>query len=248
MEVESRGIIKMSDLALGDYVRVAGNVFEPVYSFGHKNNLQMGEFLAIKAEGDLKLEVSKDHMVAVEGGRIIPSSMIQIGDKLLTASGDLASVKTIKTVTHRGTYAPFTESGSIVVNGVVASNYISFQSPEYFHIAGIETPINYRWMAHTFNSVHRIAYKVGFSYRKTYTEDGTSKWVAGPCDAGLWLLDQHPIITGFGLLCSLLIFGFAFFVESVAGSSAMALATITVGAFTLVCARRFASLKMAKMV
>jgi len=240
--VENQGPVKMSNLELGDSIQVADNKFETIYSFGHINHDEVGKFLTITAEGNRKIELSEDHMVTIEGGRNVPASMIQRGDKLLTASGELAAVKTIREVKRQGVYAPFTSSGKIVVNDIVASSYVSFQGEENLHIAGVETPLSFHWIAHIFKSVHRIAYKLGLSGSETYTTDGTSQWVAGPREAGLWLLEQSPVVLTTLLIPAIVFFGIAssfefLFVDNV-------FATAAVGLLTLLVARRFVSVKM----
>lgn len=245
VEVEGSGYVKMSNLNLGDHVKVSADKFEPIYSFGHKSSDTTGEFVAIHAEGGRKLELSDDHMVAIEGGRIIPASMVQIGDKILTSSGVAAAVTTIRTVKRSGLYAPFTQSGTVVVNDVLASNYVAFQGSEYLKIAGVDTVLNYHWMAHIFKSVHRIAYKMGLASTETYTSDGTSTWVAAPRDMGLWLLEQNPIIMVLGLVPYVALFSVTSMMESM---SMMTMATLLVGALTLVVARRNVSFKMSKQM
>lgn len=194
VQVQHRGLQKMSDLALGDVVKVAPNRFEPIYSFGHKNTDMIGQFLVLYTQGNHKLELSADHMVSVEGRRSIPASMIRKGDKLLTASGEFTTVKNIGSVRRKGVYAPFTESGTIVVNDIVASNYVAFQGAEYLEVAGTATPFSYQWLAHGFNCMHRIAYKMGYATSETYTDDGTSQWVARSHIVARWLLQQNSVV------------------------------------------------------
>jgi hypothetical protein len=244
VDVENYGPTKMSDLSVGDRVKVADNTFEPVYSFGHKNSEASAEFLQITTEGRNRkpLELSKDHMVVIEDGRNVPASMVKRGDKLVTSAGELVTVKTIRNVVRKGAYAPFTASGSIIVNDVVASNYVAFQGAEYIQVAGVSTPFSYQWVAHIFNSVHRIAYKMGFT-GESYTEGGVSQWVAGPHVAGTWLLEQNFLIALALLIPAIALFGSMTLVEASLNSPVTA-ATVVVGAVSLIAARRSVSVKM----
>jgi len=247
VDVENTGLVKMADLAIGDAVKVADNTFEPVYSFGHKSADASSEFLQIATEGNRKaLELSKDHMVVIEGGRNVPASSIKRGDKLVSSSGELVAVKTIRTVVRQGAYAPFTASGSIIVNDVVASNYIAFQGAEYLKVSGVETPFSYQWLAHIFNSVHRVAYKMGVT-GETYTEGGVSQWVDLPNKAGTWLLEQSFVIALGLLLPSIAFFGFVSIIEAVM-KSPVALAAFFIGSLCLLSARRSVSIRMPKKV
>jgi hypothetical protein len=245
LEVENKGPTKMTDLTLGDAVKVSDNKYEPIYSFGHKNGEAFAEFFQIVTEGDRKpLEISKDHMVKGESGRSVPASMIKIGDMLVTGSGNLVAVKAIRTVVRQGIYAPFTEFGSIIVNDIVSSIYIAYQDSEYLKVAGVETPFTYQWLAHTFNSAHRLAVMVGFT-GETYTDAGVSRWVDIPQKCGSWLLDQHAIVA-FGILVpSIALFGFVSVLEALF-KSPLALATIVVGAVTLFFTRRSFHFKTTK--
>jgi len=203
VEVEHRGSVRMEDLAIGDTVRVNNNTFEPIYSFGHKDKTASAEFLRIKTKGSsTAIEISPDHMVAIENGRYVPASLVKKGDKLLIVSNELAAVTSIKTVVRKGIFAPFTASGNIVVNGVVASNYVAYQGSEYVKIGEMETPFSYQFMGHTFNSVHRLAVMVGIT-GETYTSEGISNWVATAHEMTSWVADQNTFISSLSVILGL---------------------------------------------
>jgi hypothetical protein len=239
VHVQNQGPTKMWDLAIGDMVMVANNKYEPVYSFGHKEAGIESEFISIATKGSRKaLEMSADHMVVVEGGSNVPASLVAVRDMLVTASGELAAVKSIRTVTRLGAFAPFTRSGSIVVNDLVVSNYVAFNGSEYLKIAGVETPFTFQWLAHIFNSVHRVAYMMGFK-GETYTEVGVSHWVdAGHRTAG-WLLEQNSFVMFIILLASIAFFGTVSIIEA-ALLSPVTTAALVAGALL---AHPFASFK-----
>jgi len=210
VEVQGKGAIKMEDLVLGDAVQVSTDKYEPIYSFGHKSVKSSAIFLQIATEGSRPpLEISPDHMVGIEGGNYIPASLVKKGDRLLTASeNQLAVVTSIKPVVRNGVFAPFTVSGTLVVNGIVASNYIAYQGSEYLKIGKIETPLSYQWVAHTFNSVHRLAVSLEIG-GETYTAEGVSQWVDVPHQMMTWVLEQHTLL-------SAILIGLALAVVSVA--------------------------------
>ena len=64
------------------------------------------------------------HLVFMTEKGAVSASRIQVGDLLMSSPGS-AKVTKVGSVQRQGLWAPATESGSIVVNGVVASNYIS---------------------------------------------------------------------------------------------------------------------------
>lgn len=244
VEVKNKGAVKISDLSLGDFVKVAPNKYEPVYSFGHRNEYESTEFLQIVTEGDRKpLEISKDHMVKNQDGRSIPASMVKVGDMLIATSGDLVSVTSIRAVIRKGVYAPFTESGFIIVNDIVASNYIAFHESAFMKVGDLETPLTYQWLAHTFNSAHRVAFRMGI-IGETYTAAGMSRWVDLPHRYSAWILRQHILVAWGVLVPSIVLFGAIAMFEQLLMSS-MSLVIIAIIVASLV-THRSVRLRMTK--
>jgi len=211
--VKNKGLVTMSDLLLGDNVMVSNNKYEPVYSFGHKNPDTSVSYLQIGTVPGQSLVLSEGHMITVDGGGKVPASTIKEGDMLLTATDELAVVKYIRGVERKGAFAPFTTSGTIVVNDIVASNYIAYQSSENLHIGGIDTTLSFQWLAHTFNSMHRLMV-MGGSTNETYTTDGVSVWVDIPHKLFSWVLQQNSIIVAISLIPAIAIFGISSFIET----------------------------------
>lgn len=185
--VKNRGRIRMKDLRILDEVLVSidAPIFEPVYSFGHVNSVVPADFLKLHPSN---LELSPNHMVFVEGKGPVPASMVMVGDQLV--GGKIVSA--IGTVTRNGVYAPMTASGRIVVNGVLASNYISFQDSHVLKIGSMPTGISFQWLAHRFLIPHRIwCHQFGVCTDEQYTDSGISTWVSRPLDVTHWLFRQH---------------------------------------------------------
>lgn len=244
VDVKNKGVVKMSDLTVGDFVKVAPNKYEPVYSFGHRNEYESTEFLQIATEGDRKpLEISKDHMVKNQDGQSVPASMVKLGDLLIATSGDLVRVTGIRKVVRRGVYAPFTESGFVIVNDIAASNYIAFHESAFLKVGGTETSLTYQWLAHTFNSAHRVAVRMGIT-RETYTAAGISRWVDLPHRYSSWVLHQHVVVAWSILVPSIVLFaGIAMFEKLL--TSSISLVTIAILVALLVTHRIF-RLRMTK--
>eukprot|EP00540_Astrosyne_radiata_P016744 CAMPEP_0116835804 /NCGR_PEP_ID=MMETSP0418-20121206/7744_1 /TAXON_ID=1158023 /ORGANISM="Astrosyne radiata, Strain 13vi08-1A" /LENGTH=651 /DNA_ID=CAMNT_0004465503 /DNA_START=1 /DNA_END=1956 /DNA_ORIENTATION=- len=196
VEVEGKGKIDMKDLQKGDSVLTGNGKFEPVYGFGHTDDFAETDYLQIYTDSSRRpLEISSDHMVFTEGYRSIPAANVQVGDKLILGSDSLALAKVlaIKNAVRKGSYAPFTESGTIVVNGILASSFVAFQEKEHLHIGEVATPLPYQWLAHTFEAPHRMMCAIGFC-KETYTTEGVSRWVDGPLKVSQWMLRQHPVV------------------------------------------------------
>jgi hypothetical protein len=193
--VEGKGEVSMDSLALGDRVMVDRGRFEPIYSFGHRNENVKAEYLRIVTERLVSLDISKEHMVFVEGGRSVPASMVRIGDKLQLANGEYDAVIGITGTEMTGAYAPFTPSGTLVVNAVKTSNFIAFQRSETLFVAGVDTGLTYQFLAHSFELPHRLWCRYISSCKtERYTPDGVSTWVALPHDAARWFLAQNSLV------------------------------------------------------
>lgn len=207
VQVENKGSMQMTALEIGDNVLVSGNMYEPVYSFGHRNAKDSAEYLQIHSDGTSNpIDISQDHLILSGGEHWVPAAALRAGDLLTKGDGSLVAVTKIQRVTREGVFAPFTKSGSIIVNDLVASNFITFQESEYLKIGGYETPFSFHWLAHTFESGHRLACNFVACDEETYTDSGVSHWVAAPRDAGQWLLQQHPLITSVILVPLILAF------------------------------------------
>jgi Hint module len=155
-QVEDRGHVAMKDIKLGDKVLVQGGKYEAVYSFGHRAKDTEGHYLKFVTTTGHVLEISEAHMVFVEGGRCVPASSVRIGDKVELADDGLAIIQSIKVVLRQGAFAPFTASGTVIVNGVKASSFIAFQNSESLKIGGIDTGITFQFLGHAYESPQRL--------------------------------------------------------------------------------------------
>jgi hypothetical protein len=186
VEVENRGATAMRDLSIGDRVLVGKGVFEPIYSFGHFAPSQSSEFVELTTSTS-SLRLSRDHMVFEASGKAIPASLIQIGDRLLDYNSNQIVVKSIKFVQDQGMFAPFTPSGKIVVNRILASNYIAFHDTRSLSFGTINA--SHHWVAHAGTFPLRfVCYYVGSCENEKYTIGGISEWVYRPLSAGRFFI------------------------------------------------------------
>jgi hypothetical protein len=190
---KDRGHVRMNQIQIGDVVHVGHNKYSRVYSFGHHNDMTSTEFLQLRT-GDHTIETTSDHMVFVEQWGAIPASIVQVGDNLVLGTGNPATVTKITTVKRQGAYAPFTESGTVVVNGVVASSYISLQNGSAFFRVGGFNVVSMHTLAHALQAPHRMACGIGLCRTETYTVEGVSTWVYGPFLASKWLMEQNDVV------------------------------------------------------
>eukprot|EP00545_Synedropsis_sp_CCMP1620_P006975 CAMPEP_0119003292 /NCGR_PEP_ID=MMETSP1176-20130426/477_1 /TAXON_ID=265551 /ORGANISM="Synedropsis recta cf, Strain CCMP1620" /LENGTH=688 /DNA_ID=CAMNT_0006954881 /DNA_START=32 /DNA_END=2098 /DNA_ORIENTATION=- len=194
-QVEGRGQVLTKNLSLGDKVLVGGAKYEPIYSFGHRAEDSQVEYLKLVTAGRSGVELSRAHMVYVQGGRAVPASTIKIGDQVELADGEYATVKEIQVTQKQGAYAPFTASGSVVVNGVKASSFVAFQESEALTIGDIDTGLTFQFLAHTFEMPHRVWCQYFSScLEEQYSAEGISTWVAIPFKLFRWFHGQSTVV------------------------------------------------------
>lgn len=188
-QVEGQGEVMMQDLELGDKILVYGGRYEPIYSFGHNKYDVSEAYIQLTTETKY-VELSKKHMILIDGERMIPASTVKIGDKLQLSSGVLEAVQTISRTIEKGAYAPFTASGTLVVNDVTTSSFIAYQDSESLWIGSFDTGVTHQFLARTFQSSHRIwCQYISACKKETYTLEGLSMWVAIPHKIVLCLFD-----------------------------------------------------------
>ena len=137
VEVQGQGTTRMDELKIGDSILAVGGLYSTVYSFGHFEPSRATAFLQIFAEGMIQpIEITPDHLLYMRSnendkvGSIVPAGHVKVGDFLVTAVQPEVSraqgiVRSIRVVQRQGMYAPFTETGNLMVSGVAASSYLA---------------------------------------------------------------------------------------------------------------------------
>lgn len=134
-----QGRIRISDLHVGDTIKAVdsnGRVFwDEVYFFGHADEASIAKFLQIELD-DRTLQISHKHFIpgCLGGVRCSWAEHVtayaqhfQPGDYIWLAPDDgqtqieQRQILDIFSIEAKGLYNPYTLSGSIIVNGVVAS-------------------------------------------------------------------------------------------------------------------------------
>lgn len=132
---QNKGTIAISQLEIGDYVQDSYSTYSRVYSLSHVDRTAKAEIVSIELDNgeNNPLELTADHMVYANGVRPVRAQDVVVGDIL----GQNSRVVKISKVQREGVYAPLTESGSIVVSGVVSSCYMAMVdgfSPYFQHL------------------------------------------------------------------------------------------------------------------
>mmetsp|Transcript_27104 Transcript_27104/g.45180 ORF Transcript_27104/g.45180 Transcript_27104/m.45180 type:complete len:551 (+) Transcript_27104:90-1742(+) len=196
VHVQDKGLVRIDTLVIGDLVQVANDRFEPVYSFGHKNPSYKYNFLEIATSdsNSTPLVISPDHMIATPNDGFVPAVHLEVGEFVLGgADGSKVQILAIKDVKAQGAFAPFTPSGTLIVNGILASSFIAVEYTS-LNLVGVE--FSWQWMAHTFEFPHRVAchYLGRRCPDETYDDAGMSSWVSAPLEAGHWVLKQKGAV------------------------------------------------------
>lgn len=138
VETRTRGIITMDDLKAGDEVRSAAG-FTQVYGFGHRQPGDIGLYVRFSTEDEQTIEIASLHQLFVgRDGSTQYAKDVQLGDELVVDSNLYSKVNKIEQVKKKGIYQPYTIDGTLLVNGVLASNYCESASVELFGIQVID--------------------------------------------------------------------------------------------------------------
>jgi hypothetical protein len=139
----------MSELRVGDVIRSvdgAGHaIYDEVYFFGHADNSKSADYVNLKLSGDAhSLQLSSKHFLPTcpEHGESckwsdhihVYAQDVQPGDYVWVASPSQASLRAVletSIIAKEGLYNPYTLSGKIVVNGVVASAHSNWILDEW---------------------------------------------------------------------------------------------------------------------
>lgn len=175
VDVLGKGPTNMKDVRVGDHVRTASGNFRQVYAFGHHSPDVPAKFLKMSTSEGQSLEVTGKHLVFVGGSdNLIPAEDIQIGDKLQTKAGPTLVVK-IQEIEGVGMYAPFTTDGTLLVNDIAASSYVSVEDSESHPWLQFQTA----YLSHTALAPFRVfCVATSSPHCQSYNEHGISTYPA----------------------------------------------------------------------
>lgn len=230
VNVFGKGTLEMKDLQVGDLV-VTGSEkqrYQPVYAFGHyKEKAPPTEFLKIETfPFDRKkraVEITGQHMIYLHGKpNPVRADSLKVGDVLRGDHNRGLTVTKISIVKRRDNYAPLTPHGTVVVDGIVASSYISLQEFAREHIelgeSGFTVNLSQRVIVHVALSPYRM-YCMGLTSNRcqSYNENGLPHYVAFGLKVADWGNAQHVLVQLFGLMAFFVILSPFVVVEDLAG-------------------------------
>lgn len=202
--------------------------YERVYAFGHyKEKAKPIEFLRIHTfpfdRRKRPLEITGQHMVYLHNKQNpVRADSLKVGDILRGDHYTGLTVTMLSKVERREQYAPLTPHGTILVDGIMASSYISLQQDAREHIelgeSGFTVAISQRVMVHMFLSPLRM-YCLGWTKEpcESYNEEGLPPFVAFGLNLADWGNRQNVFVQLVGLFVFFLILLPIYLIEDLAG-------------------------------
>jgi len=197
VEVEGQGSTRMDALKIGDAVLTADGSYSKVYSFGHYDSNTKTEYLQIQVATDKyhhPLEITSEHLLykhilQTKKKEAVPAGSIKVGDWIVAENGAPVKVSSIAKVSRVGAYAPLTTTGNVVVNSILASNYMS-----RMWVKDVPGQMLH-YLQHGGTLPYRIYCTVVGCHGEIYNkETGFSPWVMFWYHIEQWQLGLHPIL------------------------------------------------------
>jgi Hint module len=173
VETKDHGLIRMADLQIGDYVVSGNGQYTQVYGFGHYDPNHYETFVQIELNESSRSElmyISPKHLVLVTRDNH-QMDWIRAMDVVI---GDVLSGGTVTALYHKlqqGVYNPLTQSGDIVVDGIVASNYVDILDWDHPWVVSLQHPMGHalispqRWFCHYYIGIcQKEGYIHGYGY------------------------------------------------------------------------------------
>ena len=122
-----QGPLRMDRLSLGDRV-LTSKGYEPVFLFGEQDHHKAARMISIQTSAKA-IEMTHDHFIPTAGAALETvfkrAASVQVGDQIWVQDSEgkqqLQTVTNIKGTIGMGLFNPYTASGTIIVDDVVAS-------------------------------------------------------------------------------------------------------------------------------
>lgn len=131
VETQDSGLVDISSLKVGDYVKAYDSnldkwKFSKFITYLHQDENIVAKYISIKtAVFNQTLRISPLHLIAKQEANQVEfvfAKDLLVGDTIKAESG-LEKIVALEEIYQTGAYAPLTESGTIVVDSVLASCY-----------------------------------------------------------------------------------------------------------------------------
>ncbi|KAI2495484.1 hypothetical protein MHU86_19028 [Fragilaria crotonensis] len=139
---------------------------------------------------DLKLG---DEVMVGQGKGAVPASSLHVGDFLLGGTGLKDRIESIEVLQDTGLFAPFTPSGKLIVNDILASSYVAVVDQEDLNLGW--TILNLHWLSHAVLFPRRlICCHLASCPSETYNSEGIPLWIDPVYRAFSWLLSFNSFV------------------------------------------------------
>lgn len=132
VELQSGESIPMSEVSVGDMVKVGVDEFSRVFMFTHKSSDSVNEFVSLTTTSGAKLSLTSGHYLFVNGA-LAAAKTVVVGDELRLGTGETTTVVSVASVEGAGLFNPQTVSGNVIVSGVLVSTYTTAVEPTFAH-------------------------------------------------------------------------------------------------------------------
>jgi hypothetical protein len=147
VETKQKGLVEISSLREGDYVKTYDSglgkwTFSRFITYLHQDQHINSKYISLKTSSfNQTLRISPLHLIAKQQAdqiEFVFAKDLVVGDTIIAESG-LEKLIAIEEVHGSGAYAPLTESGTIVVDSILASCYANTNWHNAAHL--LFTPI-----------------------------------------------------------------------------------------------------------
>lgn len=177
VDVKGKGTVALYSLEIGDFVLARNGQYALVYSLAHFDRDSEAIFVQVTLDGirGNVFEITAGHLLFIHRAGTIQAraaSTLRVGDELIDASGSTVKVIEITSVVRRGVFAPFTTTGDIVVNGILASTYATVNGRDR-----LPETIPYQLLAHILVTPRRLYCRWIRCENEVYTDEGIARWL-----------------------------------------------------------------------
>lgn len=121
VQVREGGTKRMEDVTIGDEVAVGNGKYSEVYMLTHADQTRWSLFVRLEVSGRI-LHATRGHYVYVNG-MLKKAMQVKVGDWMMLENGEKGLVEHTGIEWKRGIFNPQTNSGDIVVDGILVSTF-----------------------------------------------------------------------------------------------------------------------------
>jgi hypothetical protein len=198
-----KGKMLLKDLKFGDSILAANKMFQPFVLSQHSHPSKPTEFVQINTEesdaikSSQPIELTSAHMIFVDGkDEPILAGDVELGDSLIGMNGPTKVTK-IDVVMRNGFYAPLIFDATLYVDGILASSMVDANKFRDFLNFGFFKIHIHTFMSRAFAPLfHKLCSKVDSKLCETRVSDGEGGTFNILIQAGIVILNLHPLIQG----------------------------------------------------